>query len=93
MDLDLVELAGVPSLPMSLCVNSFSLASSPGLFLRGWEKLKAINDYGPLVTALFVCNSGRLFSYRESNVVCFLSFGNLFALTNLRCDTLHDAGC
>lgn len=68
MDLDFVELAGVPSLPLSFFVNSFSLASSPGPFHRGREKLMAVNDYGPLVIVLFVCNSDRLFSYRESGV-------------------------
>ena len=42
--LDPVELAGVPSTPMSLCVNCLPLASSLGLFQRGLKTLMAVND-------------------------------------------------
>lgn len=42
--LDPVELAGVPSPPMSLCMNCLSLASFSGLLQRGCKKLMAVND-------------------------------------------------
>lgn len=39
---------------VSLCEH-FSVASSPGLFQRGLEKLMTVNDYVPLVTVLYSC--------------------------------------
>lgn len=42
--LDSVELAGVPSPPMSLCMSCLSLASFSGIFQRGWKELMAVND-------------------------------------------------